>query len=176
MSHMVFGRVLVMILTVWAWSNVLAATEVRYEWPSVNGLPVNNACATDETFRSLAPVRVCTETAVVARHACHTGHAESCRPLMEGEAARADEAVREDVRCVAREPRSIEVSREIVTVHCDQAQSTGGASSGPCAHLVERKTKVDRSFEVRKYELRQGDASDAYLGTERFIVPECGGR
>lgn len=142
--------------------NANAAVEVRYEWPAINGLRINAVCATADTLRSLEPVLTCVKRGVVARQACSnlTG-VESCRPLIDGEIPRAGEVMREDVRCVRREPRYLEVSREVEEVRCLNA----------CAQTERRRYKTGRAFNVSKYEMHE--SGDVYIGDEHFIIPEC---
>lgn len=150
------------------------ATDVRYEWPAVNGIMVNNACATEDTFRTLKPVTVCTDTEVVKRTACrYHGQTEQCRELAIGEQEKFDEFVREETRCAAYKVTDLEVSRTVKAQRCAEFAPVTEASSGECLRMEEHVYKAPRTYHISKYELRGGEAGDVYIGSEHFVIPLC---
>lgn len=150
------------------------ATDVRYEWPAVNGIMVNNACATDDVFRTLKPVTVCTKTEVVKRTACrYHGETELCRDLATGEQEKYDEVVHEQTRCAAYKITDLEVTRTVHTKRCAEYGPVTEASSGECLRMEDYTFKAGRVYHVAKYEMRGGEAGDVYVGSERFVIPAC---
>lgn len=149
-----------------------AANEIRYEWPAVNGLRINNACATADSLRSVTPVTVCTEMGVVARQACvSTVVGENCRTLVGNEVPHRGESVREDRRCVARAPRPVEVSRSVTLARCAEYSNVADTNTNNCLRFEKQTVALDRAFMVSKYEIRP--EGDVYIGDERYVIPWC---
>lgn len=149
-----------------------AMVEVRYEWPSVNGLKINNACATRETFRSLKPVMKCVERGTVSRQACaKVNDSVVCRFMIEGEVPREGEVVQEDVRCLQRESQNIEVSNVVEEFKCAEFSYVANPGTHECLRRERRRYTAGRVYDVSKYEVRS--TGDVYLGEERFVIPVC---
>lgn len=88
------------------------ANSDRPVWPTINfhgtNVAVNNVCSTDTGFRTVQPVRTCTETVITARYACHQNldagdgvytPAETCRKISADSEVRAGEFLRVERQC-----------------------------------------------------------------------------
>lgn len=145
---------------------IAARAEVVYQWPVVQGLPVNQACATATTFKSTRPVPVCLETKVVSRLACRkSGEADSCRPLGLTERASDSEEVQETLGCIKSEARHLEVSRVTTARRC--------LDKPECLRFETVTQVMSPHFRVEKYKQENGEIID-FIGTEDYRIPDCG--
>lgn len=146
--------------------------EITYDWPSVNGLAINNACATATTFKSLTPVTYCTETKV-DRYSCRMGEIETCRPLKAGQPPYAGEYLKEDVRCVAYGTRHIEVSRTTKTTTCTKWAPINEMDHGQCLEWGTVETLVGVDFSVATYRTESAETGPQFIGYTTHTVPNC---
>jgi hypothetical protein len=150
------------------------ASNVTYLWPEVNGLAINNACATATTFRSLQPITYCSETKVVARYACVYGEAEYCRKLKAGENPIGNETLREEYGCVSYSSQHKEVSRKVISQECKKwGPGFGDYAPNECLKWETKETFVGLTFKVQRMKDYGGEAGLVFDGTEDFTVPMC---
>ena len=152
-------------------SLALAYGEVQINWPSVNGLAVNNACATAESFRSLHGVQVCTATNIVRYAVYSQGEAGLAKRLLKnGELPRRGEYLETETVCAAYGIQALEVSRFMTVTECAQQASSGSEYSAPCTQFVSKIVKVGLSFNVEKF-VDYGEASQQSFF--KYTVPAC---
>ncbi len=163
-----------LLLTVMA--QVALAAEVTYQWPAVNGLPINNACATEKTFKSVKPITYCSETGVVARYACVYGEAEYCRKLKAGEQPAGNETLREEYGCISQVTQHVEVSRIVKTTECTKWKNNGEAWDGQCTEWSTKESFVGLTFSVQRYKDYGGEVGQVFDGTENYTVAMCPAR
>ena len=148
----------------------MAQGEVQINWPSVNGLSVNNACATADTFRSLAKVTTCTATKDVRYAVSNQGEVGMVkRELAAGEALSSGEYLQVEKTCAAYGSRSLVVSRNTSTRECAYYTPAGQASE-PCSKFITKTAKVGTTFSVEKI-VRYGEADQQTFFN--YTVPAC---
>ena len=151
-------------------SFALAHGEVQWNFPSVNGLSVGNACATATTFRSLAPVQYCSATQTVRVAYSSQGEIGLVkRTLKAGEVARRGEFVENETVCSAYGMHNVEVSRVVSTSECAYYMPAGEASQ-PCTKFITKTSTVGTTFSVEKI-VRYGQADQQTF--VNFTVPNC---
>ena len=151
-------------------SLALAHGEVQINWPSVNGLAVNNACATSESFRSLNGVQVCTATKLV-RYAVHSQGEQGLvkRLLKVGEFPRRGEYLESESVCAAYATQAREVSRFMTVTECAH-YAPAGEHAEPCSEFVSKTVKAGTTFSVEKI-VDYGQASQQSFFN--YTVPSC---
>lgn len=150
----------------------LADENLTYVWPSVSGLAVNQACATETTFRSLEPISFCTETRV-DRFSCPKGPSTNCRPLKPGQAAASNETLKEEVTCIAYGQRRLEVSRLVTTEKCLENAPTDEMNHGQCLKWGSVDTVIGLDFSVAVYRKMSADHGSDFVGYQKYTVPYC---
>ncbi len=150
-----------------------SASNIRYEWPLVNGLAVNNACFTASTFRSIKPIEYCSDLRVVSRQACRMGgEAEICRYIKENGKLYPGEYLVEQKSCYQTSGRDVEVSRMVTASKCVKWTPTTEMDIGQCLKTETTTYKVGTQFKVAMWENGpQGPKN--YLGEMDFTVPAC---
>ncbi len=148
----------------------LAYGEVQINWPSVNGLSVNNVCATSETFRSLTPVKVCTATTDVRYAVSSQGEAGLVKRLLKaGEQPRRSEYLQVEQMCSTYGMKAMEVSRLMVKTECKDYARAGEASE-PCREFISTTVKAGLTFSVEKL-VDYGEATQQTFFN--YTVPAC---
>jgi hypothetical protein len=152
--------------------SAISQASVEYKWPVINGLAINNACATGTQFKSLKDITICTETAVVKRVACrYTGETETCRNVGLNEQPRIDETVTEATRCVKSQTRKLEVSRISTAMKCTK-WSTDAAPE--CLNYETVQTTMGKVFNVETYSnLGSSEHGSSFVGYTKFEIPDC---
>ncbi len=151
-------------------SFAMAHGEVTINWPSVNGLSIDNACATTDTFRSLTPVKVCTATTTVRHAVSNQGEAGQVdRVLKAGEMPRSGEWVVNMQVCSAYGSQALEVSRDMTLTECAYYPRAGEASE-PCDKFITKTVRAGLTFSVEKI-AHYGEADQSSFFN--FTVPAC---
>lgn len=151
-------------------SLALAHGEVQDNYPSVNGLMVNNACATATTFRSLAPVSYCSATVTVRYGISSQGELGMVKRLLKaGEAPRRTEMLQEEQQCSAYSTKAVEVSRNMTQTECAYYIPAGEASE-PCTKFISKTVTAGTTFSVERI-TRYGEADQQTFWN--YNVPAC---
>ena len=151
-------------------SLAMAHGEVQLNYPSVNGLSINNACATNDTFRSLNAVKVCTGTTMLRYAISSQGERGMVKRLLAaGEQPRRSEFLQNEEVCSAYSLQGLEVSRNVTTSECAHYTAAGEASQ-PCTHFVSKTQKVGLTFSVEKM-VNYGEGSQQTF--VKYTVPVC---
>ncbi len=150
----------------------VANASITWDYPVINGLPINNACYTATTFKSLTPITYCTETAVTARYACrmHGEVGEMCRKLRAGEQPHSNEYLREETKCVAYASEDVEVSRTVTSQKCVRWTPSNEVDEGQCLEWATVTSFAGTRYKVTGYE-DHGEATLTH--TKRFDIPAC---
>lgn len=144
--------------------------EVQINWPSVNGLAINNACATVDSFVSLTPVTTCLATTTVRYAVSTRGEAAmEKRLLAPGEQPHSDEWLQTEQVCSSYGSRAMTVSRNVTTTECAYYMPAGEASE-PCSRFVSKTSKMGTTFSVEKI-TRYGQADQQVFFN--YTVPAC---
>lgn len=144
--------------------------EEEINWPAINGLSINNACATDETFKSLRPVRYCTETRTVRYAVSNQGELGLVRrPLGQRESPRYGEWLEEATKCVAYGKKDMEVSRYYTHGECAYNPNYGEVYE-PCTRYITKREKAGLTYSVEKI-VHYGEADQQTFF--KFRVPLC---
>lgn len=141
-----------------------------YKWPKVNGLPINQACATPTTFRSIEPVDTCTGR-TYTREACSLGEIEFCRPLARNQQPGAGEYLKTDVQCNARSVAYMEVSRYSTTRTCVE-YDTSETDAGRCLRHRSVRSIAPVTYDVQRLQFHN-EMGFVDAGTFRYTVPTC---
>lgn len=164
MKTILFSTILVL-------SNVVLAKNFIYHWPTVGGLPINNACATATHFQSVKPIEYCTETGVVSRVACSkNGEAEYCRPLGLHQKPGAGESVQETTKCIKFESQHIKVGRVSKVKQCTDWVTD--ELSMRCLKYETVTTTMGRVFKVERHR-ETTDANVQFDGYLDYTIPDC---
>ncbi len=141
-------------------------------WPSINGLPINNACATANTLRSIQPVKTCVATASVRYAYSNQGEAGSVRRLLkDGENARTGEYVETETQCAAYAARPLEVSRNVTVTECAY-YTPAGEGAQPCQRFVSKTVKTGLTFNVETTTYHGEVSQQTY---RNYTIPLCAG-
>lgn len=150
-----------------------AEPKIKYLWPSVNGLAVNKACSTENSFKSLTPVPFCSDLRVTSRQACRMGgEIETCRNIKEGGKLYSGEYFVEQKSCYQTSTKEIEVSRMVTNSRCVQWTSPSEVDVGQCLKTETTTYKAGTNFKVMMFEDGTPGPKN-YLGELDFTVPEC---
>ena len=142
----------------------------QINWPAINGLSVNNACATDETFKSLRPVRVCTESKTVRYAVSNQGELGLVRRLLgHRESPRYGEWLEQSSKCVAYGKQDMEVSRYYTYGECAYNPHYGEVYE-PCNRYTTKRVKAGLTYSVEKI-VHYGEADQQTFF--KFRVPLC---
>jgi len=160
-----------LVLMTFAGLSQALAEDLTYDWPSVNGLKINTACATAKTFRSLKPTSYCVETKVQS-YACKQGEVEACRPLQSGQLPAPGERLKENVSCIAYGQRNFEVPRVVKTERCVESAPISEASYGECLRWGQVETFMGVDFLVSTYR-EQAEAGPVFAGHKKYTIPAC---
>lgn len=154
--------------------HAMASGEIRYDWPSANGILVNNACVDGANFRSLTPVKLCTKVAVVERKACRYGGegGEQCRIVKPGDHIANDEILQKVKKCVAYSNNIVTVPRTHAVDICTKYRQPSNESSGECLKLEKKLVTEGRVFYVDLYR-QSGEGGESFAGTKKFTIPDC---
>ena len=148
----------------------LAHGEVQINWPSVSGLAINNACATEDTLCSVTGVKACTATKLVRYGVSSQGEVGLVkRQLKDGEQPRQYEYLQTEEVCSAYGIKNIEVSRMVTVTECAY-YPRAGENAEPCKEFISKSVKSGLKFSVEKL-VEYGDAT-----TQTFInytIPFC---
>ncbi len=148
----------------------MAHGEVQINWPSVNGLAVNNACATADTFRSLQGVKTCTDTKTVRYAVSSQGEIGMVKRLLkDGEQPRRNEWLQTEEVCSAYGYQGMEVSRNMTVSECAH-YAPPGEHTEPCREFVSRTVKAPLTYSVEKI-VHYGEADQQTFF--KFTVPAC---
>jgi len=166
-DHMKFFGIAILSLVA---SFALAYDDSVVVWPSVNGLMINNACATDTTFRSLHPVSTCMQTEKTRYAVSDRGEiGEVRRELRAGDSLRSGETLVTETRCVSYDRQDMEVSRNVETSECAEIPRSGEITH-TCRRFVRRTVMSPRTFSVEKV-IHHGDLDHSTWF--QFTVPNC---
>ncbi len=161
---------LAVILTSLCAAVAMAHGEVQINWPSVNGLAINNACATADTLRSLNGVRVCTATKVIRYGVSSQGERGLVkRQLAEGEQPRRTEYLESESVCSAYAIQGREVSRMIAVTECAH-YAPAGEHVEPCSEFISKTVKAGLTYSVEKI-VDYGEASQQTFFN--YTIPAC---
>jgi hypothetical protein len=157
------------------WSVIQKDDSLVISWPDVNGLPINNACVAEDSFRSINGVQYCVREEVT-REACrYHGEVELCRMLKPGEEPGRWDTVREHRRCVETAMKYVSVPRTYTTQDCIEWVIPSEANSGGCVRYGQPYTKdYPTSFSVRIDRVWSQEQGPQYFGNKQFDMPACG--
>lgn len=145
--------------------------DVQINWPAVNGLAINNACATDDTFVSLNGVSTCTATKTVRYAVSNQGEVGYMkRQLAAGEQPNSGEWLETEEVCSAYGTVGLTVSRYVTTSECAYYPRGGEAYEPACTQYVTKTSKVGRTFSVEQI-TSYGEADQQTFFN--FTVPLC---
>lgn len=154
-------------------STASAYGKVRYNWPSVGSLAVNNACATETHFKSLRKLESCVETVAVSRQACQIrGEGEVCRPLTSNEIPTAQEDLREIRKCIKTESHDVFVPRTSQVKQCVSWTAVDSAGDRQCLKYETVTKVIGKSFKVEMFSL-EVDSEERFEGYLDFTIPDC---
>lgn len=149
------------------------AMESYIEHPSVNGLKLNNACATEATFKSIKPIKVCVETKETKLACSDAGDAgEMCRTLKAGQKPTAFEYIKKEISCVKHGKKDMEVSRAYNETVCTKWEPSTEANHGACLEEVSIQKFAPTSYKAAWYTVHP-ESGPYFQGYKKFTVPNC---
>ncbi len=163
-----------LVLALSVGSLVAQATSLRYEWPTPNGLAINNACYTETTFKSLAPVEYCSQTEVVAEKICYMTDSSEICSAYKGQPVRANEYVKEKTQCAKYVSNYMEVSRHVTVDKCVKySEVRSEVDNLVCAEMGTSTTFAPTDYNVAVYQQYSGESAEQLLGHKHFSIPAC---
>jgi hypothetical protein len=152
-----------------AWA--LNSGDTVIQWPVVNGIQINQACATETTLRSTTPLKQCAES-VTKRYACQMGEIETCRPLSRNERVGGVEYVKTETTCRKYVKKHMEVSRMVTESRCVEWDPTTETSPGGCRESVAVRKLAPLVYNVDKYTWNN-EQGMVYAGSFKYRIPAC---
>jgi hypothetical protein len=150
------------------------ASVLVYKWPSINGLSINNACATETEFRSLEAVKVCVETGAVSRTACrYAGESEQCRVLGPNEQPKIDETISEKTECIKYESKSVVVSRIQTNMKCAKWSVPAPGKIKECLKYETVTSMIGNIFNVETFQDYDAEGGQQFIGYTKYEIQSC---
>ncbi|MBC7740619.1 MAG: hypothetical protein H7061_00375 [Bdellovibrionaceae bacterium] len=168
-------KILIILATTILLSMSALASSITYNWPKINGLSIDNACATATEFRSLQNINVCVETKVTSRVACrYAGEGESCRSLGLNQSAAIDETVSEKTQCVKSESKPLVVSRVTQSMKCVKwSRPSAVGNDSECLKFDTVKSTLGKVFKVETFRNDSADQGPQFFGYTKFEILNC---
>lgn len=151
-------------------------------WPVVGfsgaQVPVKNVCTDGDLLKTINPVKVCTETAVV--EVCKRfKDDEVCSPVRAGKTYKEDNRTRLVYGCVNYATKDLQRSKFYETKECSKWKRTmvgGKDKGGPTWTCLEYSTvtkEIAENYDVEVFSTRGKDRYDYPVATKDFSLPAC---
>ncbi len=154
------------------------------EWPMVkfaqNNVPVKNICDDGTIFKTINPIKICKETAVV--EVCNYGNSknttDNCRPVRKGEVPKDGYGIKLNYGCIAYEFVQLETSQFYEAPVCDNwsnaNDSKSNGSTWKCLKYGKETKEYSENYIIPVIQIKKDHSGTREEVTKlEFEIPDC---